>query len=206
MDNENRWMGVKAAGEYNAKVKCGRARARRVRQSVLVGAVVATLAFCAISAARGAEDVAKMSADDPRLFAAICLVESNNDNTAVGDNGQSVGIAQIKAGVVKDCNRIQKREKFTLEDRKSIDESRKMFLLYTQHYCGKQYTAERAARIWNGGPMGNQKDATKAYWAKVKKAIIEAPAREAAKWVKHDGGSAGASPRGMTGNTRKDNR
>jgi hypothetical protein len=41
---------------------------------------------------------------------------------------------------------------------------------YLQHY-GKNCTTEQLARRWNGGPAGDRKSATEAYWAKVKKAI-----------------------------------
>jgi hypothetical protein len=39
---------------------------------------------------------------------------------------------------------------------------------YLRHY-GKGKTTEQQARIWNGGPTGDRKSATEAYWAKVKK-------------------------------------
>jgi hypothetical protein len=40
---------------------------------------------------------------------------------------------------------------------------------YLKHY-GKGCTTEQLARKWNGGgPAGDRKSATEAYWAKVKK-------------------------------------
>ena len=39
---------------------------------------------------------------------------------------------------------------------------------YLRHY-GRGCTTEQLARRWNGGPAGDKKAATEAYWAKVKK-------------------------------------
>jgi hypothetical protein len=41
---------------------------------------------------------------------------------------------------------------------------------YLTHY-GRGATTEQLARRWNGGPTGDRKAATVAYWAKVKKEL-----------------------------------
>ena len=41
---------------------------------------------------------------------------------------------------------------------------------YLRHY-GRGKTTEQQARIWNGGPTGDRKTATEAYWRKVQEAI-----------------------------------
>jgi hypothetical protein len=41
---------------------------------------------------------------------------------------------------------------------------------YLKNY-GKGCTTEQLARRWNGGPAGDRKSATEAYWNKVKKHI-----------------------------------
>lgn len=104
------------------------------------------------------------------IFLAIVAVESGGNHRAVGDNGNAVGPAQIWPAVVQDCNRIA-GAKFTLADRYSIEKSRQMFEIYTNHY-GRKYgtiTPEVRARIWNGGPAGPVKPATNNYWNKVKR-------------------------------------
>ena len=101
------------------------------------------------------------------LWEAVCTVESGGNPLAVGDGGRAAGIAQIWAITVKDVNRIA-GTKFTLNDRFDAEKSRQMFNLYVNYY-GKGQSDEYKARIWNGGPTGNKKRATIAYWKKIQK-------------------------------------
>jgi hypothetical protein len=106
------------------------------------------------------------------LWEAVCTVESNGNPLAVGDRGadgvyRAAGIAQIWAITVKDVNRIA-GTRYTLNDRFDAEKSRQMFRLYTEHY-GKGRSDQFKARIWNGGPTGNTKKSTIAYWNKIKK-------------------------------------
>ncbi len=106
------------------------------------------------------------------LWEAVCRVESNGNPLAVGDRGadgvyRAAGIAQIWAITVRDVNRIAGTN-YTLNDRFDPVKSRQMFHLYVNHY-GKGKSDEVKARIWNGGPTGNKKRATIAYWNKIKK-------------------------------------
>ena len=101
------------------------------------------------------------------LWEAVCTVESGGNPLAVGDGGRAAGIAQIWAITVKDVNRIA-GTKFTLNDRFDAEKSRQMFNLYVNHY-GKGQSDGYKARIWNGGPTGNTKKSTIAYWNKIQK-------------------------------------
>lgn len=117
--------------------------------------------------------IATAATPDDKLWYAITMVESGgNPNVRPGDNGQSVGIAQIKAIMVKDCNRIAGRTKWSLKDRHSPRKSREMFNLYCNTYSkGSSY--ELMAKRWNQGPKWNRSAKSRRnaaiYWQKVKK-------------------------------------
>jgi soluble lytic murein transglycosylase-like protein len=101
------------------------------------------------------------------LWEAVCRVESNGNPRAVGDGGKAAGIAQIWAITVKDINRFA-GTRYTLSDRFDPVKSKEMFNLYVEHY-GKGRSLQYKARLWNGGPGGNNKTATIAYWKKIQK-------------------------------------
>jgi soluble lytic murein transglycosylase-like protein len=101
------------------------------------------------------------------LWEAVCRVESGGNPRAVGDGGKAAGIAQIWAITVKDINRFA-GTKYTLNDRFDPVKSKQMFNLYVEHY-GKGRSLQYKARLWNGGPGGNNKTATIAYWKKIQK-------------------------------------
>jgi hypothetical protein len=106
------------------------------------------------------------------LWEAVCRVESNGNPRAVGDRGadgvyRAAGIAQIWAITVKDINRFA-GTRYTLNDRFDPVKSKEMFNLYVEHY-GKGRSLQYKARLWNGGPGGNSKTATIAYWKKIQK-------------------------------------
>lgn len=105
-----------------------------------------------------------------RLLPAVERVESGGDASAIGDNGKAVGILQIHTVIVDDANRIAGERRWTYADRLDADKSRAMFRTYSDHYSrGK--TDEVVARRWNGGPRGDRKSATAAYWNKVRTAM-----------------------------------
>jgi soluble lytic murein transglycosylase-like protein len=101
------------------------------------------------------------------LWEAVCHVESGGNPRAVGDGGKAAGIAQIWAITVKDINRFA-GTRYTLSDRFDPVKSKEMFNLYVEHY-GKGRSLQYKARLWNGGPGGNSKTATIAYWKKIQK-------------------------------------
>ena len=108
--------------------------------------------------------------DKAELIQAIIQVESGGDPSAVGDNGEAVGILQIHKVMVDDCNRIVGSKKFSYEDRKDPDKSKEMFRIYTDHYT-PDWNPEKASRRWNAGPKGDKKSSSAGYWEKVKKIL-----------------------------------
>lgn len=118
----------------------------------------------------------------PSLVAAIGLQETGHlpeaqRNTAVGDNGDSVGRYQIQVATVLDVNTWYGTE-FELKDRKDPHLARIILRLYLHRQywriedrlnVGKDYselvllTTVQIARIWNGGTGYWNKSATDAY-------------------------------------------
>ncbi len=104
------------------------------------------------------------------LITALIAVESSGNDLAIGDNGRAVGPLQIHRGVVQDVNRITGSH-YRWESMTNRVQARAVCEAYLKHY-GKGKSTEDQARIWNGGPQGyNKKQATQAYWAKVKKEL-----------------------------------
>ena len=104
------------------------------------------------------------------LLSAIMFVESSYNDSAYVASEDAVGCLQIRKCMVKDVNRILRRQKsdlkFTYNDRWSRSKSIKMFDVYCKHYG--LTTAEEIARCWNGGPLGMSNEVTAKYWVKVK--------------------------------------
>ena len=103
------------------------------------------------------------------LIAALIIVESGGNDMAIGDNGKAIGPLQIHRAVVLDVNRITGSH-YRHQDMTNRAQARAVCEAYLRHY-GRGATAEQLARRWNGGPTGDRKTATEAYWAKVKKEI-----------------------------------
>lgn len=102
----------------------------------------------------------------PALISALIMVESGGDPALVGDGGKALGILQIHWGVVQDVNRNY-GTRYRHKDVLVPVIARRICKLYLTHYAGAGATAEQCARIWNGGPRGYDKAATKKYWKKV---------------------------------------
>ena len=104
------------------------------------------------------------------LLSAIMFVESSYNDSAYVASEDAVGCLQIRKCMVKDVNRILRRQKsdlkFIYNDRWSRAKSIKMFDVYCKHYG--LITAEEIARCWNGGPRGMSNEVTAKYWVKVK--------------------------------------
>jgi len=111
-----------------------------------------------------------LSQNTTHLLSAMIFVESSNDDLAYNPNEDAVGCLQIRKCMVKDVNRILRRQKldlrFSYDDRWNRYKSIKMFDIYCKHYG--LTTAEQIARCWNGGPRGMQNEMTAGYWKKVK--------------------------------------
>ena len=101
------------------------------------------------------------------LISALIMVESSNNDLAIGDQGRAIGCLQIHRSVVLDVNRITGSH-YRHQDMTNRAQARAVCQAYLTHY-GRGATTEQLARRWNGGPAGDRKSATEAYWAKVKK-------------------------------------
>jgi len=119
------------------------------------------------------------SADMDQLLKAIATVESNNNDSAVGDCGKAIGRYQIWESYVSDVNRFAKTT-FTWEDAKDPKKAKVIVTLYLNHYgkrytklTGKPVTPKVLSRIHNGGPNGFRKSVTLKYWDKVKEQYHE---------------------------------
>jgi hypothetical protein len=101
------------------------------------------------------------------LISALIIVESSGNDLAVGDGGKAIGPLQIHKAVILDVNRIT-GSNYRHSEMTNRAQARAVCEAYLKAY-GKGATTEQLARRWNGGPRGDTKTATEAYWAKVKK-------------------------------------
>ena len=102
------------------------------------------------------------------LISALMIVESSNNDLAIGDQGRAIGCLQIHRGVVQDVNRFTGSH-YRWESMTNRAQARAVCEAYLRHY-GKGKSTEEQARIWNGGPQGHKKKtATQAYWLKVQR-------------------------------------
>ena len=105
------------------------------------------------------------------LYAAMRVVESNNNPSAVGDNGNAIGCYQIWenywidatefsgiGGSYSDCFDCQYAHDIVVAY---------MNRYATENRLGRPVTFEDVARIHNGGPNGYKRESTKKYWKKV---------------------------------------
>jgi hypothetical protein len=103
------------------------------------------------------------------LISALIIVESSGNDQAIGDQGRAIGCLQIHRAVVLDVNRITGSH-YRHSEMTNRVAARAVCEAYLKHY-GRGATTEQLARRWNGGPTGDRKSATEAYWAKVKKQL-----------------------------------
>jgi hypothetical protein len=102
------------------------------------------------------------------LISALMIVESSNNDLAIGDQGRAIGCLQIHKAVVLDVNRITGSH-YRHQDMTNRVQARAVCQAYLTHY-GNGKTTEEQARIWNAGPQGHKKKtATQAYWLKVQR-------------------------------------
>jgi len=111
------------------------------------------------------------------LVEALILVESQGNASAIGDTHltePSIGVLQLRPIMVREVNRILKRQKserrYNLKDRFSRDKSIEMFMIW-KNYHHPDGGFETIARNWNGGPRGYKNKRTEHYWAKVQLAL-----------------------------------
>jgi hypothetical protein len=102
------------------------------------------------------------------LITALIIVESSGNDQAIGDQGRAIGCLQIHKAVVLDVNRIT-GSNYRHSEMTNRVAARAVCEAYLKHW-GKGCTTEQIARKWNGGgPSGDKKKATEAYWLRVKK-------------------------------------
>jgi hypothetical protein len=108
----------------------------------------------------------------PEIREVLKQVETNNNPDAMGDDGCSFGVLQIRQGVIKDVNRAHDTS-FTHNDAFDVRISEQLFDLYVtiwadnlENKLGRKATVEDIVRIWNGGPTGYKKHSTKHYFKK----------------------------------------
>jgi len=107
------------------------------------------------------------------LVDALILVESAGNPNAFNKKENAVGCLQIRPVMVREVNRILRKQKkelrYTKEDRWDCGLSKEMFYIWCMHHHLNS-SSEVIARNWNGGPRGYKKQSTEHYWNKVQKA------------------------------------
>lgn len=109
--------------------------------------------------------------EQPKLIQALIMVESSGNNNAFNASENAAGCLQIRPIMVREVNRILRKQgdtlKFDLSDRWNRDKSLKMFHIWREYHHPNS-TDEVIARNWNGGPRGYEKESTIKYWKKVR--------------------------------------
>jgi len=112
--------------------------------------------------------------DRTDLVQALIMVESSGREDAYNEQEDAVGCLQIRRVMVKDVNRILKKQgekkRFKMKDRWNCEKAVEIFEVYTDYYHPNE-DDETVARGWNGGPDGYTKLATEKYWDKVQRHI-----------------------------------
>jgi len=112
----------------------------------------------------------------PQLLSAMRTVESGNDDSAVGDNGNAIGPFQIWKVYWQDALEHDPSIGGKYNDCFDPIYAEKVVRAYMARYAtknrlGRIPTAEDMARIHNGGPNGYKKESTVVYWKKVKNVL-----------------------------------
>lgn len=109
--------------------------------------------------------------DQPELVQALIMVESSGSDSAYNVSEDAVGCLQIRPIMVREVNRILRKQgdtlRFEMKDRWSRDKSLEMFHIWREYHHPNS-TDEVIARNWNGGPRGYEKESTIHYWRKVR--------------------------------------
>ena len=121
---------------------------------------------------------------DSTLVYALIMVESRGNDSSVGDRHliiPSIGCLQIRPIMVREVNRILKKQKDTLrfkyKDRWSRKKSIQMFYIWKDYHHADD-TDEVIARCWNGGPKGYKRKSTLDYWNKVNRLLRKVKTNE----------------------------
>lgn len=100
----------------------------------------------------------------PLLLSALIQIESGGNDQARGRHGE-LGALQIRAILVRDVNRIMGTHYVHAQ---VTNRATATFIAnaYLSHY-GRNLSDESLARIWQGGPKGHKRSATRAYAKRV---------------------------------------
>ena len=107
------------------------------------------------------------------LILALMAVESGGKDGEIGDKHlaqKAYGCLQIRQPVCNDYNKAHGTKHQAKDCLGNRELSVRICTWYLEYY-GKGKTLEAKARIWNGGPKGDQKKATVGYWRKVNKIL-----------------------------------
>ena len=130
----------------------------------------------AASAIGSVSGQSKLRQKQERLLDALIKVESNGNDKAIGDNGKAIGCLQIWKIYWQDAAVPGRNYSECLRDK---DLSEQVVQRYMERYArsslrrlqagvGTLSDVARVARIHNGGPAGDRKQATVRYWNKVR--------------------------------------
>ena len=101
---------------------------------------------------------------------AMIMVESSGRDNAYNAKENAAGCLQIRPVMVREVNRILRRQgdtlRYSLKDRWSREKSLEMFSIWREYHHPND-PDEIVARNWNGGPRGYKKRSTIRYWEKV---------------------------------------
>jgi hypothetical protein len=111
------------------------------------------------------------------LISALIIVESSNNDMAIGDQGRAIGCLQIHRAVVLDVNRITGSH-YRHQDMTNRVAARAVCEAYLKHYVtekriGRKPTVADFAKVWNSGPEGFKKTCSDKYAAKVQLQTIK---------------------------------
>ena len=105
-----------------------------------------------------------------KVVIGMIQVESNGNDSAYNKSEEAVGCLQIRPIMVREVNRILKKQgkehRFKMKDRWDRNKSLDMFWVW-KDYHHPNSEDEVIARNWNGGPNGYIKKSTEKYWEKV---------------------------------------
>ena len=111
------------------------------------------------------------SIEPPTIVQAMIQVESAGKDSAYNVSEDAAGCLQIRPIMVREVNRILRKQgdilRFEMKDRWSRDKSLEMFHIWREYHHPNS-TDEVIARNWNGGPRGYEKESTIHYWKKVR--------------------------------------
>jgi hypothetical protein len=129
---------------------------------------VCVLAVMAVSPALWAVSPAACAGSEGQmdlLLDAIAEVESRGNAVSVGDSGRAAGVYQIHRSYWADGTRILGVD-WDYRDAQDPQKARQVVRAYLSHY-GRGKALLDVARIHNGGPKGDEKEATLAYARKI---------------------------------------